>query len=469
MDSVDLVARLAAHRTVGAAPRDELIWLAAHGVLYHAPAGESLTQSDRMWHKLVIVLAGTLAISVDRGLGPHKVMEWTAGDVSGLLPYSRMSKGVSVGGDPVAVEPSELFLIDRSDFPEMIRECPVVTTALVHVMVDRARRFTSNDLQDEKMMSLGKLSAGLAHELNNPASAASRSAHLLTAVLPELEDASRALGAASLSPDQLERVHRSRAICLSPGSDVSPVQRGDREEAIADWLDSHGAEPAAASALVDTALTVAALDALAAVLDGGALKTTLRWLAAACSSRILAIEVETSVTRIHDLVAAVKRFTHMDRTAIAEPVDLAPSVNDAVTLLLHKARGKSVTLTVNLDPTLPRVHAIVGDLNQVWTNLLDNAIDAVADGGVVSVTAARRLNYLIVHIIDNGPGIPADIRPKIFDPFFTTKPVGKGTGLGLDITLRLVRRNGGDVEVDSEPGRTDFQVTLPIAAGDSAA
>ena len=211
-------------------------------------------------------------------------------------------------------------------------------------------------------------------------------------------------------------------------------------------------------------MTFEELDALASALDGGALNTTLRWMAADCSSRALAAEVERAATRIHDLVAAVKRFTYMDRTSVPETVDLAIGLSDSVALLLHKARKKSVGVGVNLEPNLPRVRAIGGDLNQVWTNLIDNALDAVAESGRVTITAERRLDTVIVRIVDDGPGIPPEIRERIFDPFFTTKPVGQGTGLGLDIARRLVRRNDGDIEFESRPGRTEFRVTLPVAS-----
>jgi signal transduction histidine kinase len=469
MNDFELVARLAQHGTVGAAPREELAWLAAHGELYHTTRGESLTQTDWLWDRLAMVLSGHIAIYVDRGLGPRKVMEWSAGDVTGLLPYSRMTRAKPPGGDPVVVEPGDLLLVSRDNFPEMIRECPTVTTALVHMMIDRVRRFTSNDLQDEKMISLGKLSAGLAHELNNPASAASRSAHLLAQGLANLEDASRALGTARLTPAQHEIAHRSRNACVSTATaGLSPVERADREEAIASWLEAHGAQPDAASALVDTALTFEDFDALAAALDGDMLNTTLRWLAADCSTRSLAAEVERSVTRIHDLVAAIKRFTYMDRTSAPEPVDLSMSLNDTVALLQHKARRKSVRVNVNLEPGLPRVRAIGSDLNQIWTNLIDNAIDAVGEAGDVAITAAPRPGFVIVHIVDNGPGIPPNLGEQIFDPFVTTKPVGQGTGLGLDIARRLVRRNDGDIEFESRPGRTEFRVTLPVAGDDTA-
>jgi signal transduction histidine kinase len=470
MDDSDLIARLAQHRTAGAAPREELVWLAAHGELYHTTRGESLTLSAWMWDNLAIVLSGHIAISVDRGLGPRKVMEWGAGDVTGLLPYSRMTRAKPPGGDPIVDEPGDFFMVPRDDFPEMIRECPTFTTALVHMMIDRVRSFTSADLQDEKMISLGKLSAGLAHELNNPASAASRSARLLAQGLADLEDASRALGEAQLTPAQQEIAQRSRKACVSaPAAGLSPIERADREDAIASWLEAHGARSGAASALVDTALTFEDLEALAAALDRDTLSTTLLWLAADCSTRSLAAEVERSVTRIHDLVAAIKRFTYMDRTSAPEPVDLSVSLNDTVALLQHKARRKSVSVSVNLEPDLPRVRAIGSDLNQIWTNLIDNAIDAVGEAGEVAITAAQRLDFVIVHIVDNGSGIPPNLGEQIFDPFFTTKPVGQGTGLGLDIARRLVRRNDGDIEFESRPGRTEFRITLPIARDGAAA
>ncbi len=463
MDVSDLVARLARHRTLGAAPREELVWMAGHGHLRHIERGEFVTRKSDPLDSLAIVLSGHFAIHVDRGAGPRKVMEWGEGDVSGLLPYSRMT---TPPGDTIVDEPGDVFEIHGGQFPEMIRECPTVTATLVHLMLDRARRFTSSDLQDEKMVSLGKLAAGLAHELNNPASAAARSVRLLVDGLGDLEEASRAVGAARLSEAQLAVVNRCRVACLSAvPSALSPIQRADREESIAAWLEAHRVDPGAAGALVETAVTFEGLNALASALDDGVLTTTLRWVAADCSSRALAGEVERAATRIHDLVAAVKRFTYMDRTSAPEAVDLAISVNDAVALLLHKARKKSVGVTVQLEPNLPRVRAIGGDLGQVWTNLIENAIDAVAESGQVTITGAHRLDYVVVGIVDDGPGIPPEIGERIFDPFFTTKPVGHGTGLGLDIARRLVRRNDGDIEVESRPGRTEFRVTLPVADG----
>jgi signal transduction histidine kinase len=172
--------------------------------------------------------------------------------------------------------------------------------------------------------------------------------------------------------------------------------------------------------------------------------------------------------RISGLVQAIKGFTHMDQATVAEPVDLTLNLNNTVTILRSKARAKSIAVVVDVEPDLPRVRGFVGELNQVWANLIDNALDAVADAGRVEVTAKRERQRVVVRVVDNGPGIPAEIRARIFDPFFTTKPVGRGTGLGLDIVRRLVSHNDAEIDVESRPGRTEFRVSLPLAEMDGA-
>jgi signal transduction histidine kinase len=463
MDTDDLVNRFARHRTLQEAPRRELEWLAAHGHTERIELGEFVTRRHDLTDKMGVVLSGHIVIHVDRGLGPRKVMEWGAGDITGLLPYSRMGKSP---GEMVADEAGDVFVVDRHEFPEMIRECPTITATLVHLMLDRARRFTTSDLQDEKMMTLGRMSAGLAHELNNPASAATRSAKLLIAELSELEDASRLLGAAGITAAQLAAIDSWRERCLSaPPTAPSPVERADREEAFAEWLEAHGADAHAAAALTGTALTLVNLDALAAILDGGTLATALRWITADCTTRMLATELETAARRIHELVAAMKRVTFMDRASAPEAIDLSSGLNDSLLLLLHKARRKSVAVAVNLPPDLPRVRAIGGDLNQIWMNLIDNAIDAAPESGRIAITAARKPGAVVVSVVDDGAGIPPELQERIFEPLFTTKPVGQGTGLGLDTARRLARRNNGDIELKSRPGRTEFRVALPVAEG----
>jgi signal transduction histidine kinase len=460
--ATDLVERLAAHKTVGSAPREELAWLVAHGSLRHLATNEALSTKGTPVAGLFIVLTGHVAIYLDRGAGRHKVMEWRAGDVAGVLPYSRL---VSPPGDSVAQEPSEIFAIPRADLGAMIRDCHEITSLLVHKMLDRSRVFVSSGLQDEKMLSLGKLSAGLAHELNNPVSAIGRNAALLAERLDESDGATRAIGLARLTEAQLDAIDTLRAACLAArGHDVlTPIQRANREDAIADWLSDHAVDTDLAGPLADSAVTLAALDQIASMLAGAPLAPVLRSVAAGCSVREIASEIQDASRRISGLVAAIKGFTHMDQAVVAEPVDLTAGLGHTVAVLTAKARLKSIAVTVDVEPGLPLVRGFVGELNQIWANLIDNALDAVAPDGRVDITARHERQHVVVRVIDNGPGIPADLRARIFDPFFTTKPVGQGTGLGLDIVRRLVNHNDAEVDVESIPGRTTFRVALPVA------
>jgi signal transduction histidine kinase len=461
----DILERLVEHRTVGRAPTVELEWLARHGRLRMYEPGDYVMYkgqaTDEVDVGMEIVLSGYLAILVDRGAGPRKVMDWHAGDLFGMLPFSRMRASP---GDALVTVPIETLSIAKSDFPELIRDCPVVTGICVHVMLDRARVFTTSDWQDEKMASLGKLSAGLAHELNNPAAAVARSAKLLQTSMAEADRAARELARAGLSDAQLDAVDRLRDRAMGESTDLlSPLERADREDAIAAWLQSHGADLSALEALSETAVTIDALDELAAVLDGNALDAALDWVAAGCGVRILAGEVERAGSRISELVGAMKRLTHMDRAPVPEPMDIEQGLRDTLTILGHKARAKSVNVRVDVAPGMPRVHATGGELDQVWMNLVDNALDAVGLGGNVAITVKPEGRAVVVRVIDDGAGIEPEHVPRIFDPFFTTKPPGAGTGLGLEIARTRVRGHGGDIEFDSRPGRTEFRVILPLS------
>jgi signal transduction histidine kinase len=455
-----LMDRLAEHKTVGAAPREELAWLVSHGSLRRLSEGEVLSAKGAPVAGLFVVLTGHIAVFVDRGAGRHKAIEWRAGDVAGMLPYSRL---VSPPGDSIAQEPSEILAIPRGDLAAMIRDCHEITSILVHSMLDRSRVFTSSALHDEKMVSLGKLSAGLAHELNNPASAIERSASLLADRLGNAEQAARALGALRLTDSQHAAIDAVRTSCLATRMHgvLSPIQQAEREDAIADWLAEHGVDDAIAGPLAETAVTLDALDRIAVVVDGPPLGAGLRWAAAGCSVRGIASEIQQAARRISGLVTAIKGFTHMDQATVAEPVDLTAGLDDTVAVLRSKARSKSVAVTVNTEPGLPLVRGFAGELNQIWANLIDNALDAVPDFGRVEVTANFERRRVVVHVVDNGTGIPAEIREHLFEPFFTTKPVGKGTGLGLDIVRRLVIHNDAEIEVETAPGRTEFRVSFP--------
>ncbi len=458
----ELLDRLRKHKTIGAAPLSELAWLAARSHLRHLGPGDVLSAKDAQVEGLYVLLSGHVSLSVDRGSGPQKMIEWRAGDVSGILPYSRLT---TPPGDAVALEPTEILSLDRSELPALTHQCYELTSLLVRTMLDRARLFTSSELLNEKMVSLGKLSAGLAHELNNPASAIERHAAQLEGYLETAEAAALALGAARLSDAQLEAVSSIRSACVAKRVQgvLSPLEHADREEAIAEWLSAHALDTRIAYALADTNVSFEELNQLASVVSGSPLNTVLRWAASGCGVRGLASGIQDAAMHISGLVAAVKGFTNMDRAMVADAVDLGLGLSDTVTVLRAKAREKSVAVAVEMEAGLPKVRGFAGELNQIWGNIIENALDAAPRGGHVEITAKREGERVLVRVIDNGTGIAAQIRERIFDPFFTTKPQGQGMGLGLDIARRLVLHNDGVIEVDSQPGRTEFRVALPVA------
>ncbi len=454
-----LVDRLAALSNLEGIPRAELEWLVAHGNLELHEAGAVLSPKGKRVEKLFVILSGHVAVRVDRGAGPRLVMGWRTGEVSGMLPYSRMR---GPPGDNYLEETTEVLAIREDHFPEMISRCPVFTTYTVHLMLDRARSFNTSDLQDEKMISLGKMAAGLAHELNNPASAMVRGAKQLSAGLGQAEAAAHALGAAGLTDELFAWIEQMRSTCLAQpdGAVLSPIQQADREDDISDWLVRHQLNPDHAYPLASTAVTIDALDALADATSGDTLDAALRWIAAGCATHSLASDMEQAATRIYELVAAVKRFTYMDNLAGPEPVEVEAGLRDTLKVLAAKAKSKGAAITVDVAPDLPRVYATGSELNQVWLNLIDNALDAIPESGGIDISARHELNRVVVRVVDDGSGIPPDVIPNIFDLFFTTKPPGQGTGLGLDIARRLLRRYHGDIAVQSRPGRTEFRVSL---------
>ncbi len=456
MTTDELVDRLASHRTIGSAPREELHWIATHAVLRRFQPGEIVTHHTEAVKALYILLSGRITMT----RGGQQVMEWHGGDVTGILPYSRL---VNPPGDSIAEEPVEAVTIDRNELAQMTHNCYEVTAILVHVMTDRARQFTSADLRNEKMISLGKLAAGLAHELNNPASAAMRDAKSMAQMLDTAEQAARGLGGAGLTAAQLAELDRVHELCMATAAPrVSGLDLADREEEIAAWLEGQRVDPGIAEDLARTPVTRSTLASLAGVVRGKDLEASLRWLAAGCAARSLAVDLERAATRIHALVSAVKGFTHMDRDPSRGPVDLRGGITDTVAILEGKARAKSVAITLDFARDIPPVQGISAEINQIWMNLIDNAIAAAPARGRVTVTAACEGRTVFVRVVDDGPGIAPDIREKIFDPFFTTKPVGEGTGLGLDIVRRIVGWHNGRIDVTSEPGRTEFCVSLPL-------
>ena len=462
---MSLIDRLVAHRTLAGVPREQLAWLAAVGVERVIEPGEILTPSVGPVRAFYVVLDGYLLIRVDRGAGPRIVMEWHGGDVTGVLPYSRVK---APPGDVVAEERTQILSVDPEHLPHMIRECPELTAVLVHVMLDRARVFKSSELLDEKMASLGRLAAGLAHELNNPASAIARSAKTLVNQLDGLEAATRRYCALSLSESQRRAVSALRDERPVVRATASPLELADRQDAVDEWMSAHQVSGVDAGPLAESGVGTADLDTLNAVIEPQKLEPVLAHVAAGLTVRQLAAEIDTASTRIHSLVSAVKGFTYVNQQATLQPIGIARGLADTITVLKSKAKAKSVDVRLQIPDDLPAVEGYGGELNQVWANLVDNAIDATP-GGHVRIEAQSDDHHVIVRVIDDGPGIPDHLRNRVFEPFFTTKEIGQGTGLGLDIARRIVQRHRGVIDMSTGPTGTEFRVTLPLSVADATA
>jgi signal transduction histidine kinase len=341
------------------------------------------------------------------------------------------------------------------------------------VLTDRVRESTRNDQHREKLAALGKLSAGLAHELNNPASAVKRSTAGLRQAIAALRDANFGLCREELTDEVLEHlaaIEKEVAEEMTGSPVMDALDRSDLEEQMTGLLEKRGIDRPweLAPALVDAEADEECLEKLAAQFPGKTLELALRRLAATIEVEKILRQIESSATRISDLVRAIKEYTFMDQAG-EKDIDVHDGLESTLTMLHHDLKN-GINVRRDYDRSLPRICARGSELNQVWTNLIDNAIDALktqaaAGKAEIIVRTARDDGYVLVDIVDNGPGIAPEIKDRIFDPFFTTKAVGEGTGLGLDTVYRIVRQQRGNVRVDSHPGETHFQVRLPIPKG----
>jgi len=461
-DADALVDRLASYESMRDLPRVEREWLVANGELRLYDAGEKHLRASEEARDFVVVLSGMLIVYFGHGAGRRHVMESPPGSLTGALPYSRLSRAP---WDILVDTPTEILAIARERFPEMIGACPVLTESLVHAMLDRTRGFAAANWEDEKVTSLGRLAAGISHELSNPASAAAGGAKRLAGVLAEVAEAAHAVGAAALTAEQFavvsDLVERCRHADRSYTMDA--IQRADLEDQVSDWLRDQGLAQEHAAVLADAGVGVEALEPLASRLSGKPLAAVVRWVAAVAAGAAVAADVEQATRRVNEVVTAVRGYTHMDRAPVREGLHLGHGLAHTVEVVRAEANRKGASLRLDVDPELPHVWGVAPDLNQVWSNLLQNALDAVAADGTVSVTARAENGAVVVRVIDDGPGIDPDVQPRIFDPFFTTKPLGEGVGLGLDMVRRIVRSHQGDVEFESAPGRTEFRVRLPVS------
>jgi signal transduction histidine kinase len=386
--------------------------------------------------------------------GPGEVL----GEMS-LLDQSPRSASVR------ALVDSHVIMISQVAFQQVLACSPSAVVSVLNTVTSRMRSMQALLIQSEKLAGLGTLAAGLAHELNNPAAASLRSTTILRERLAEWQRLTSSLEEAELDAAQRAALARLRARMADNTTSSAPLEllaRSDREYEIEEWLDDHGVGRAWEIApVLATSWDVQSLDELAETFQGEQLSLLCEWLAAGVSTYSLLDEVKTGVARISTLVGEVKTYSHLDQAPIQQ-VDLAESIESALTMLKHKLHP---ALTIKREyAETPHVEAYASELNQVWTNLIDNAIDALGEkGGEITLRVYPQGECAVVEIADNGSGIPEDTRSHIFEPFFTTKEPGKGTGLGLHIVYNIiVEKHRGRIEVESEPGATTFRITLPM-------
>jgi signal transduction histidine kinase len=440
-------------------PLEQLDWLAEHLQEVHFLPGEIMGREGEPLNNLIVILEGE--IQIQRGSGADEVIfRGVAGQVTGLLPYSRMTH---YGGTSRAVLPTRIATLHKSLFSEMIQYMPVLGQRLVSIMADRIRETTRIETQRDKLVALGKLSAGLAHELNNPAAAAQRATASLRETLETVREASIRLARHALSTEQRERITRFEREAKDTFSiSADPLVQSDREERITTWLEARNVPDAwkIAPTIADAGIEIPKLECLAGDVGDEVLSDALIRIASLLTIAKLIDEIEISTKRISYLVQAIKEYSYMDQAAMKE-IDLHQGLENTLTILNHKFKS-GITVLREYDESLPRICAFGGELNQIWTNLMANAIEVMHGKGELRVRTARELDRVLVEIGDNGPGIPPAVLPHIFEPFFTTKGVGEGTGLGLDTVGRIIRNHHGEIRVSSHPGDTRFQVYLPL-------
>ena len=442
---------------------DEFQWLLDHSYEEMLDDGDYFFTENGPAERFYITLEGELQVSRTVN-GKELIMGTTPRGVIGgeWALLNRAPSHVTVR----AIMPTRLMVFDEGAFRELFAHCPVVGTRILKVAAERAQGTAAILKQQEKMAALGKLAAGLAHELNNPAAAARRAASALRERLPDLQARTLKLNALGLSGDQvadLEALWQGAVEKAASSPPLSPLDQSEREDEIADWLDARGVENGweMAESFVTAGLIVDDLDDLAAQVPAAHLDAALAWLGGTLDAAALLDEIEQSAGRISDLVGAVKSYTYMDQ-AIVQEVDIHEGLETTLTVMRHKLRD--IALARDYDPDLPVIQARGSELNQVWTNLIDNAIDALEGQGQIRLITRREATFVMVEVADSGPGIPPDVLPHLFEPFFTTKEVGVGTGLGLDISYRIIQQHQGTIEAQSQPGNTRFIVRLPIKA-----
>jgi signal transduction histidine kinase len=441
-----------------------LEWLAGHFQVFCYESGEIIIQEGSPAKDFMVVLEGEMHF---RRVGdPYApIFVRTAGHPTGVLPFSRIK---IIGGRGIAVGLTRIAVMPATELRELVYRAPNLAQKLVGEMTDRTREMARSEERTSKMLALGKLSAGLAHELNNPASAALRSATLLREALNNRRREAIALRGHLIPPeiqDQMNKLSETIADCGGGSSALDALQRADLEAELADWLQERNFTGDLAGDLVEAGIRADDLQPLTMSLSHEDSQRGMQILVYDHQILCLTREIEEASRRISDLIHAVKAYSYMDKTPISE-VDVEYGIDVTLRMFQHQLKH-GFEVKKQFAGNLPNIPANGSELNQIWTNLIDNAIGAMnsqANGDkILTVRTVLEPEDVLVEFTDNGPGIPPDIRGRIFEPFFTTKPVGEGTGLGLDIVQRIVHSHQGNIHVNSRPGETSFQIRLPLA------
>jgi signal transduction histidine kinase len=457
------LAALGRIRAFQGLPLPVLAWLQQAGELWQYAPGETVVHPDEHTDRMLAVVTGGIQYDGPAGEQFTHLVRLNAGCLGGALPYARFQHSAGLG---VAVGETVVYVLLCSLFPALEQASPELVQRLVGVLSDRARDEVRAQERDDKLRALGKLSAGLSHELNNPAAAISRASASLKASLRVLPSLLLRLLATAPPAEAMANV---TALAMLPDELPPPLtalQAADREAELADWLEAQGCPDgyALAAGLLDAGFTVATLAGVATQLPAGARGPAFAWLSGHLTAQCLARDISEAGQRISTLVNDVKIYSHMDRATGPEKLAVTSGMDSTLHMFAHALRQKNVALTRDYAPDLPLITGQAGSLNQVWTNLLDNALDALpAAGGELRVCVRQVGNFLCISIQDNGAGITPEVLAHMFEPFYTTKAVGKGSGQGLDIARHIVQEHNGRLEATSEPGRTEFRVFLPRA------
>lgn len=411
---------------------------------------------------LMVLLDGKMNFKLTQNGSIRDLGNWETGDISGLLPFSRMKEFTGIA---TAVRKSKVLKLHKRHFTEMVNVSYELTQRLVAEMTDRVRSYTAERSQDEKLMALGKLSAGLAHELNNPASAIVRSADELykrTHITPEKFKEVITMKITAEETDAVNAILFSKIENMAE-VDLSLMEREEQIDDLLDWLDDREVSNAddTAETFVEFGITTKDLDNIANILDADALSPVFVWIENVLSNERLIAEIRESADRIANLVRSVKTYSHMDRGRDMELTDIHDGIRSTIMMLKHKLKSKNIQLEKDFGQNVPPLKAYVSELNQVWTNIIVNAVDAMDNGGKLTIRTYEEQGNICVRIIDTGKGIPEDIITRIFEPFFTTKKMNEGTGMGLDIVRKILIRHKAEINVESQPGNTVFSICFP--------